>query len=274
MSIKRTNVNVRSLRDALALLREIPGQLEETDVPVDPAAELSGVYRYVGAGGTVQRPTHVDGPAMVFHSVKGFGDASVAIGVLASRARVALLLGCGKEDLGHLLCETLRALQAAGVSTHLILTRGAEMTLRAECGMEPQALDALCARRYAPQEIGAAPASGSFRTMGMIVVPASMKTIAGIASGYSDNLLLRAADVTLKERRRLVLLPRECPLSTLHLRNLLELSRMGAVILPPVLSYYQHPQTIGDMARHIVGKALDLFDLPVPGFTRWAGMDE
>lgn len=105
MSIKRTNVNVRSLRDALALLREIPGQLEETDVPVDPAAELSGVYRYVGAGGIVQRPTHVDGPAMVFHCVKGFGDASVAIGVLASRARVALLLGCGKEDLGHLLCE-------------------------------------------------------------------------------------------------------------------------------------------------------------------------
>ena len=107
----------------------------------------------------------------------------------------------------------------------------------------------------------------------MIVVPASMKTVAGIASGYSDNLLLRAADVTLKERRRLVLLPRECPLSTLHLRNLLELSRMGAVILPPVLSYYQHPETIADMARHIAGKTLDLFDLPVPGFTRWTGLD-
>ena len=184
-----------------------------------------------------------------------------------------MIVGVSGASGAPLAVETLRALQAAGVSTHLILTRGAEMTLRAECGMEPQALDALCARRYAPQEIGAAPASGSFRTMGMIVVPASMKTIAGIASGYSDNLLLRAADVTLKERRRLVLLPRECPLSTLHLRNLLELSRMGAVILPPVLSYYQHPETIADMERHIVGKTLDLFDLPVPGFTRWTGLD-
>lgn len=185
-----------------------------------------------------------------------------------------MIVGMSGASGAPLAVEALRALRSAGVSTHLILTRGAEMTLRAECGMEPQELDALCTQRYDPLDTGAAPASGSFKTMGMIVVPASMKTVAGIASGYSDNLLLRAADVTLKERRRLVLLPRECPLSTLHLRNLLELSRMGAVILPPVLSYYQHPQTMEDMARHIVCKTLDLFDLPVPGFTRWTGMDE
>ena len=131
----------------------------------------------------------------------------------------------------------------------------------------------LCAKMYAPEDIAAAPASGSFKTMGMIVVPASMKTVAGIASGYSDNLLLRAADVTLKERRRLVLVARECPLSTLHLRNLLELSRMGAVILPPVMSYYSHPATLGDMTRHIVGKILDQFDLETEGFRRWEGME-
>ena len=184
-----------------------------------------------------------------------------------------MIVGMSGASGAPLAVEMLRALREAGVSVHLILSHGAEVTLRSECGMEPQALDALCAHRYDPQDIGAAPASGSFRTMGMIVVPASMKTVAGIASGYSDNLLLRAADVTLKERRRLVLLPRECPLSTLHLRNLLELSRMGAVILPPVLSYYQHPETIADMARHIAGKTLDLFDLPVPGFTRWTGLD-
>lgn len=105
MSVQRTDVEIRSLRDALAMLRQEPGQLVETDVEVDPEAELSGVYRYVGAGGTVQRPTAVDGPAMLFHSVKGFSDASVVIGVLASRARVARLLGCAKEDLGKLLCE-------------------------------------------------------------------------------------------------------------------------------------------------------------------------
>ena len=109
MSVQRTDVQIRSLRDALAMLRQEPGQLVETDVEVDPEAELSGVYRYVGAGGTVQRPTAVDGPAMLFHNVKGFPDASAVIGVLASRARVARLLGCAKEDLGKMLCECVAA---------------------------------------------------------------------------------------------------------------------------------------------------------------------
>lgn len=166
----------------------------------------------------------------------------------------------------------LRALREAGVSVHLILTHGAEVTLRSECGMEPQALDALCTRRYDPQDIGAAPASGSFRTMGMIVVPASMKTVAGIASGYSDNLLLRAADVTLKERRRLVLAVRECPFSTIHLRNMCELSGMGAVILPAVLSFYNHPEGLRDCVTHLAGKILDQFGLEAEGYRRWEGM--
>lgn len=106
----------------------------------------------------------------------------------------------------------------------------------------------------------------------MAVVPCSMKTAAGIWSGYSDTLLLRAADVVLKERRRLVLTARESPLSTIHLRNLYELSSMGAVILPPVVSYYHRPQSPEDVTRHLVGKILDQFGIEAPGFCRWEGL--
>ena len=109
---------------------------------------------------------------------------------------------------------------------------------------------------YDNRNIGAAPASGSFRNMGMIIVPCSMKTLAGIHSGYSDSLLLRAADVALKERRKLVLAVRECPFSTIHLRNMYELSSMGAVILPLMLSYYNKPENLQDAARHLAGKIL------------------
>ena len=109
MSVKRIPVSIRSMRDAIAFLEKQPGQLVRTATEVDPAAELSGVYRYVGAGGTVMRPTTVNGPAMLFESIKGHPDASVLIGMLASRSRVAAMLGCAKEDLGHLLCECVRA---------------------------------------------------------------------------------------------------------------------------------------------------------------------
>ncbi|MDR2820899.1 MAG: UbiX family flavin prenyltransferase, partial [Desulfovibrio sp.] len=127
----------------------------------------------------------------------------------------------------------------------------------------------LADRAYDNHELGAAIASGSFNTSGMIVAPCSMKTLAGIAHGYSDNLLLRAADVCLKERRRLVLAVRECPLSAIHLRNMLTLSKMGAVILPPVLTYYNNPRSVEDMTLHIAGKILDMFELDLPGFNRW-----
>ena len=105
----------------------------------------------------------------------------------------------------------------------------------------------------------------------MIIMPCSMKTLAGIACGYSDNLELRAADVTLKEGRKLVLAVRETPFSRIHLRNMLTLSEMGAVILPPMLTFYSGPQTVDDMVRHVVGKALDQFGADCPGFRRWKG---
>ena len=121
--------------------------------------------------------------------------------------------------------------------------------------------------------IGASVASGSFRTMGMAVVPCSMKTVAGIVSGYSDNLLLRAADVCMKERRKLVLAARESPLSTVHLRNLCEASQLGAVIVPPMLTYYNHPASLADCTSHTANRILAQFGLD-SGSHEWEGMDE
>jgi len=130
--------------------------------------------------------------------------------------------------------------QCPFVETHLVLSTGAELTLEHESSLRRDDLPGLADVYHDNRNIGAAIASGSFTTAGMIVAPCSMKTLAGIAHGYSDNLLLRAADVCLKERRRLVLAVRECPLSSIHLRNMLTLSDMGAVILPPVLTYYNN----------------------------------
>lgn len=156
------------------------------------------------------------------------------------------------------------------VETHLVLSRAAEITLREESSLTAQQLRGLADVCYDNGDIGAAPASGSFRTAGMIVVPCSMKTVAGIATGYSDSLL-RAADVTLKERRKLVLAVRECPFSTIHLRNMQELSSMGAVILPMVLSFYNRPDGLDDCVRHLAGKILDQFGIEGQDFRRWQG---
>lgn len=158
------------------------------------------------------------------------------------------------------------------VEVHLVVTRGGEMTLRQECGKTLEQLAALADVVHDNQNIGACIASGSFRTLGMAVVPCSMKTVAGIVSGYSDNLLLRAADVCLKERRPLVLAARECPLSTLHLHNLCKASQYGAVILPPMQTYYDHPATPAEMARHTAARILDQFGLDTEG-TEWEGMN-
>lgn len=147
------------------------------------------------------------------------------------------------------------------------------MTLRSESDVSVETLRSYASVYHPIDEIGASIASGSFRTMGMIVVPCSMKTAAGIHSGYSDNLLLRAADVCLKERRKLVLVARESPLSTLHLRNLYELSQMGVVILPPMLTYYQEPSSLEDCTRHMVQRILSQFDLDETAY-EWRGMEK
>ncbi|MGM9604881.1 MAG: UbiX family flavin prenyltransferase [Faecousia sp.] len=181
-----------------------------------------------------------------------------------------LVVGISGASGAPLAVALLKALRDTQIETHVMVTRGGAMTLQQECGME--SLASLADVLYHNGDIGAGPASGSFKTMGMVVIPCSMKTVAGIHSGYSDNLLLRAADVTLKERRKLILVARETPLSAIHLRNLYELSQMGAVILPPMLSYYQGSQSLDEMTHHIVCKVLDQFDIEVPGFRRWEGM--
>lgn len=182
-----------------------------------------------------------------------------------------LVVGVSGASGAPLAVEALKALREAEVETHVVLTHGAQLTLKQECNLE--SLEGLADFIYDNRDIGAKPASGSFLTDGMIVVPCSMKTVAGIAGGYSENLLLRAADVTLKEGRKLVLAARETPFSPIHLRNLYELSRMGARIVPPMLTYYQRPKSVEEMTRHIVGKLLDQFNIDVPGFCRWAGME-
>lgn len=180
-----------------------------------------------------------------------------------------IIVGISGASGAPLAIELLRALRQTELESHLIVTPGGWRTVSEETGMTAEQVRALADAVHDVDDVGAPPASGSWQALGMVVVPCSMKTLAGIHSGYSENLLLRAADVTLKERRKLVLVPRECPLSPIHLRNQYELSLMGAVILPPVLSYYSHPKSIEDMARHLVGKILDQFEVSYDGYCRW-----
>ncbi|MDF2538694.1 MAG: aromatic acid decarboxylase [Herbinix sp.] len=153
--------------------------------------------------------------------------------------------------------------------THLILSEGAELTITHETDYTPEQVKNLADQIYDIRSIGDKVASGTFSTEGMVIIPCSMKTAAGMACGYSDNLLLRAADVTLKERRKLVIAVRENPLSTIHLRNMLTLSEAGAYIMPTMLTYYQKPQTLQEMNLQIVGKILDKFGILAPGYKRW-----
>lgn len=163
----------------------------------------------------------------------------------------------------------LEALRPLGVESHLILSRSAEVTLAHETGMKAAAVRALADVAYAPGDLAAAPSSGSFRVEGMIVAPCAMRSLAEIATGATTTLLTRAADVTLKERRRLVLMPRETPLHAIHLRNMLTLAELGAVIAPPMPAFYNAPQCVQDLVDHAVGRVLDLFDLDSPLVRRW-----
>jgi polyprenyl P-hydroxybenzoate/phenylacrylic acid decarboxylase-like protein len=166
----------------------------------------------------------------------------------------------------------LAALAALGVERHLILSRWAEVTTRQETGLSAREVGDMASVLYPRDNQAAALASGSFRHDGMIIAPCSMKTLSAIRHGYAEGLIVRAADVTLKERRRLVLMARETPLSDIHLENMLALSRMGAIIAPPVPAFYNNPQTIEDLIDHNVGRVLDLFGLEMPKLRRWTGM--
>jgi 4-hydroxy-3-polyprenylbenzoate decarboxylase len=167
--------------------------------------------------------------------------------------------------------RVLQRLREAGAETHFVMSRWGARTLLHETSWSREQVEALASATYAPGDMGAVISSGSFRTDGMIIAPCSAKTLASIAHGYGDNLVHRAADVILKERRRLVLAVREAPLSEIHLENMLKLARMGAVILPPMPAFYNHPQTVDDVVEHTVARILDQFGIELPSTLRWAG---
>lgn len=165
--------------------------------------------------------------------------------------------------------RALEVLKQAGVETHLVLSKAAELTMTCETELKPADVRAKASVWYSAGDIGAAVSSGSFRTMGMLIVPCSVRTMSEIASGVTGTLMSRAADVVLKERRRLVLGVRETPLHSGHLRTLLQLSDMGAVIAPLVPAFYSRPRSLEDIVDHTVGRLLDLFEIETDIVRRW-----
>jgi 4-hydroxy-3-polyprenylbenzoate decarboxylase len=176
------------------------------------------------------------------------------------------ITGATGAIFGIRLLETLRS---TSVETHLVVSKWGAHTLAEETSYSLDRVRQTAAYSYAPADQGAAISSGSFLTSGMVIAPCSARTLAAIATGQGDNLIHRAADVTLKERRKLVLLVRETPLNDIHLENMLKLSRMGAVILPPVPAFYNHPQSIEEMVNHIVMRTLDQFGIHTDLAERW-----
>jgi 4-hydroxy-3-polyprenylbenzoate decarboxylase len=166
----------------------------------------------------------------------------------------------------------LQALRAADVESHLILSKWGQQTVEHETGLGLAQLRELASVVHSTGNMAATVSSGSFRTDGMAIAPCSMRTLAAIASGNGENLVHRAADVVLKERRRLVLVVRETPLSEIHLENMLKLARIGATILPPVPAFYNRPQTIDELVDHVVARVLDQFGISADFAKRWDGV--
>ncbi|AUV03808.1 non-oxidative hydroxyarylic acid decarboxylases subunit B [Phytobacter ursingii] len=180
------------------------------------------------------------------------------------------MTGATGAPLGVALLQALHEMPE--VETHLVMSKWAKTTIELETPWTARDVAALADVTHNPADQAATISSGSFRTDGMIVIPCSMKTLAGIRAGYAEGLVGRAADVVLKEGRKLVLVPREMPLSTIHLENMLALSRMGVAMVPPMPAYYNHPQTVDDITWHIVTRVLDQFGLEHHKARRWEGL--
>ena len=165
----------------------------------------------------------------------------------------------------------LEALKHTDVETHLIISKWAQRTIEHETRHTLEQVRAMATVVHSQGDIGASISSGSFLTEGMVVIPCSVRTLGGIANGYGEHLVHRAADVILKERRKLVLVVRETPLSEVHLENMLKLARMGVVMLPPMPAFYNHPKTVEDVIDHIVMRVLDQFGIETPFAKRWDG---
>ncbi len=178
------------------------------------------------------------------------------------------IAGSSAPILGIRLLEVLSKI--SDVQSHLILSDNLEKTLPVEApGWSVEKISQLASKVYSSKDFTASVASGSFPIDAMVVIPCSMRTLAGIATGVSDNLLLRAADVTLKERRPLILVPRETPLHLVHLRNMVTVTEMGGIIVPPMIAFYHQPKSVYDLVDHTVGKVLDLLKIPHQLFKRW-----
>lgn len=184
---------------------------------------------------------------------------------------VVAITGASGAVYGVRMLQALAALD--GWETHLVCSPSGLLTAHHELGLQRPQIEAMADVVHNVRDIGAAIASGSFRCDGMVVAPCSMRTLAAIATGLADNLVTRAADVILKERRRLVLLARETPFHLVHLRNMTTVTEMGAIVLPPVPAFYAHPQSVDDIVDHTVGRVLDLFGVPHDGLVaRWQGL--
>lgn len=195
-------------------------------------------------------------------------DSSAASSV--TKRLIIAITGATGAVYGVRLLQVLR--DTPGIETHLLISEAGALTLHQELDMHRRDVEALAHVVHNVREVGASIASGSFQSEGMIVAPCSMKSLASVAHGYSDNLISRAADVILKERRRLVLMVRETPFNLAHLRNMTAVTEMGGIIFPPLPGFYQHPQSIAEMVDHTVGRVIDLFGIPHALTPRWNGI--
>jgi len=190
------------------------------------------------------------------------GDA----GSITSRRLIVGISGASGVAYGIRLLQMLNSLE---IEPHLVMSRAAEMTIGYETGLNPKDVERLAHTVYRQEDVGAAISSGSFKTMGMVIAPCSIRSMSEIATGVTSSLLTRAADVVLKERRRLVLMVRETPLHTGHLRSMTQLSEMGAIIAPPVPAFYANPETVDDIVTQSAARVMDLFDLTADETKRW-----
>lgn len=196
----------------------------------------------------------------------------VAVDSVVTRRLIVGVSGSSAPQLAITMLEALHDLKS--VEVHLVISKGAEKSIKAELGMVAKDLERLAHVSYNSEDLASAISSGSFKTTGMVVIPCSMRTLSAIATGNTADLLTRAADVCLKERRKLVLVTRETPLNLIHIRNMETVTLAGGIILPPVPAFYHRPQTINDLLKQTVGKVLDQFDIDHELFRRWASPED
>lgn len=196
----------------------------------------------------------------------------MAIMTPPARRLIVAVTGASGACYGLRLLQILR--EAPGLETHLVISDAGRLTLQHELDIEVEAFEALADVVHDSHDIGASIASGSFQSCGMVIAPCSMRTLAAVAHGLSDNLITRAADVIIKERRRLILLTREAPLNLAHLRNMISVTEMGGIIYPPAPAFYQRPQTLAEIINHTVSRIVDLLEIPQSQAMRWDGLPD